>query len=147
MGENAPAKTTVLGMVQRSGNGRRHKRIVAQVVPDATARSLMPNITEKVFPASVIYTDDNRTYDRLGHMGYSHSRVNHSQHVYVMGDVHTNTIEGFWSLVKRGVAGVYHGVSAKHLQSYLDEYAFRYNNRDARGRGMFEAFLGQIEKG
>jgi transposase len=64
----------------------------------------------------------------------------------VSGDVHTNTIEGFWATVKRGIGGTYHSVSTKHLQSYLDEYAFRYNNRDATGRGMFDAFLGRIEK-
>jgi len=66
--------------------------------------------------------------------------------VYVSGDVHINTIEGFWATVKGGLRGVYHGVSTEHLQSYLDEYAFRYNNREAIGRGMFDAFLGRIEK-
>jgi transposase len=62
----------------------------------------------------------------------------------VTGDVHTNTIEGFWSLVKRGISGTYHGVSTKHLQSYLDEYVFRYNNREATGLGMVGAFLDRI---
>jgi hypothetical protein len=52
----------------------------------------------------------------------------------------------FWATVKGGLRGVYHGVSTEHLQSYLDEYAFRYNNREAIGRGMFDAFLGRIEK-
>jgi hypothetical protein len=66
--------------------------------------------------------------------------------VYVSGDVHTNTIEGFWATVKRGIGGTYHSVSTKHLQSYLDEYAFRYNNREATGRGMFDAFLSRIVK-
>jgi transposase len=77
----------------------------------------------------VVYTDEWRPYDRLEGMGYQHSRVNHSQKVYVAGDVHTNTIEGFWS-----------------LQSYLDEYAFRYNHREAGGRGMFDAFLSRVQK-
>jgi hypothetical protein len=71
--------------------------------------------------------------------------VNHSQKVYVDGDVHTQTIEGFWSLLKRGIAGVYHGVSTKHLQAYMDEYTFRYNHRES-DQGMFRTFLGQIEK-
>lgn len=71
--------------------------------------------------------------------------MNHSEKVYVSGDVHTNTIEGFWALLKGGIGGVYHSVSTKHLQSYLDEYAFRYNNRDANGRGMFDPFLNQID--
>jgi hypothetical protein len=72
--------------------------------------------------------------------------VNHSQEVYVSGDVHTQTIDGFWSLLKRGIGGVYHSVSDKYLQMYLDEYAFRYNNRDAGGSGIFSAMLDQIEK-
>ena len=62
------------------------------------------------------------------------------------GDVHTNTIEGFWATCRRGIGGTYHAVSDRWLQSYLDEYAFRYNNRDATGRGMFDAFLGRVRK-
>jgi len=77
---------------------------------------------------------------------FSHGYVNHSKKVYVDGDIHVQSIEGFWSLVKRGISGVYHGVSPQHLQSYLDEYVFRYNNRDATGRGMFDALLSRIEK-
>jgi hypothetical protein len=61
--------------------------------------------------------------------GYVHGRIKHAERVYVSGDVHTNTIEGFWSLVKRGLEGVYHSVSRKHLQGYLNEYAWRYNQR------------------
>ncbi len=61
-------------------------------------------------------------------------------------DVHTNTIEGFWSLAKRGISGVYHSVSTQHLQGYLDEYAFRYNHRDVGGRGMFDAFFSRVRK-
>lgn len=66
-------------------------------------------------------------------------RVHHAEEIYAAGDVHTNTIEGFWPLLKRGIGGVYHSVSAKHLQRYLDEYAFRYNHRDDPG-GMFQRF-------
>ena len=85
-------------------------------------------------PGTMIYTDESVIYGAVPHlvgMGYQHKRINHSQKVYVVGDVHTNTIEGFWSLVKRGIGGVYHSVSAKYLQSYLDEYSFRYNRRDS----------------
>ena len=71
---------------------------------------------------------------------YQHRRINHSSKVYVMGDVHTNTIEGFWSLVKRGIGGVYHQVSQKYLQSYLNEYSFRYNRRD-QGNLIFTSLL------
>jgi hypothetical protein len=71
----------------------------------------------------------------LGKRGYPHQRINHAARVYVDGDVHTQTIEGFWSLVKNGIGGVYHSVSAKWLQSYLDEYAWRYNHREHTPRG------------
>src|SRR5207245_8550599 len=98
-----------------------------------------------VLPASTVYTDDWKPYRSLEHVGYTHERVSHSQKVYVSGDVHTNTIEGFWSLVRRGIGGTYHAVSTKHLQSYLDEYAFRYNNRE-HPVGMFDAFLNRITK-
>ena len=85
------------------------------------------------------------SYDTLAARGFGHKRVNHAQEVYVAGDAHTNTIEGFWSLLKRGVGGVYHSVSTRHLQSYLDEYSFRYNHRKDP-RGMFNAFVNRIEK-
>jgi transposase len=97
-------------------------------------------------PDASVYTDDHPAFDKMDRHGYRHSRVNHQAKVYVDGDVHTNTIEGFWSLVKRGIVGVYHGVSEQWLQSYLDEYVYRYNNRDATGRGMFDAFLSRIVK-
>ena len=98
-----------------------------------------------MLPESVVYTDEWRSYNKLGDMGYKHSRVHHKEKVYVSGDVHTNTIEGFWSHLKRGVSGVYRGVSSKHLQSYLDEYVFRYNNRE-NPEGMFRVYLGRVEK-
>lgn len=72
--------------------------------------------------------------------------VNHKQKVYVERTVHTNTIEGSWSPMKRGISGVYPGVSTKHLQSYFDEYVCRYNNRDVEGRRMFTAMVDRIEK-
>jgi len=137
-------KTPVFGMAQRGKNGKPGK-IVAKVVEDAGEKSLMPHVKTKVLPESVVYTDEWKPYNRLGKMGYHHSRVHHTEKVYVSGDVHTNTIEGFWSHLKRGVSGVYRGVSTKHLQSYLDEYVFRYNNRMDE-RGMFMAFLERIEK-
>jgi transposase-like protein len=134
-------KAKVMGAVERG------ERVSATVVPSRKASTLVPLAMSKVLPASTVYTDEFRSYRQLGKEGYEHKRVNHSQGIYVDGDVHTNTIEGFWSLVKRGLSGVYHTVSTQHLQSYLDEYAFRYNNRDVTGRrGMFDAFLSRIVK-
>jgi transposase len=91
------------------------------------------NIRERVLPASMIFTDEYSAYGGIKNIrgkGYKHRRIKHNAGVYVRGNVHTNTIEGFWSLVKRGIGGVYHQVSQKYLQTYLDEYSFRYNRRD-----------------
>ena len=109
-------------------------------VPNARRATIMPNIRQFVIPTSTVFTDEYNIYNTLTKEGYTHDSVNHSEEVYVSGDVHVNTIEGFWSLVKRGVGGVYHSVSAKHLQGYLNEYAWRYNHRD-NGRAQFETLL------
>ena len=130
-------KTPVFGMAQRQG------RVLAKAVPNARSATLMPHVQKKVLPESVVYTDEFTVYDRLKKDGYQHSRVHHAEEVYVAGDVHTNTIEGFWSLLKRGIGGVYHSVSAKHLQGYLDEYAFRYNHRKDE-RPMFDTMLSRV---
>lgn len=117
-------KVPVAGIVQRGG------KVAALVTKDTKKRTLMPIVEEKVLPETMVYTDEYTAYDGLGGKGYKHPRVTHAEKVYVVGNVHTNTIEGFWSLVKRGIGGVYHSVSEKHLQSYVNEYAFRYNHRD-----------------
>jgi transposase len=124
-GRSAGSKQVVFGMVERGG------RVIACVTPDTKAKTLLPIIAERVLPASTIFTDDWPAYDGLSKMphGYTHNRINHSAKVYVMGDTHTQNIEGFWSLLKRGIGGVYHSVSAKYLQTYCDEYAYRYNRR------------------
>ena len=80
-------------------------------------------------PASMVYTDEARQYGLVRRSGYQHRRINHSAHVYVDGDVHTNTIEGFWSLLKNGIRGTYRAVGRDYLQSYVNEYTFRYNHR------------------
>ena len=143
-GKDAPKKSMVVGMAQRRP-GTTARLAVTVADPDTDGRTLAGRVADKVLPASAVYTDEYVAYWSLGRKGYEHHRVNHQQHVYVSGNVHTNTIEGFWSLLKRGISGVYHGVSTKHLQAYVDEYVFRYNHRDVPG-GMFSALLGRIEK-
>jgi transposase-like protein len=134
-------KTTVAGIVERGG------RVSATVVDIPWKSRLLSPIRTRVLPRTMIFTDEANHFRDLTFMGYNHRRVNHSQGVYVDGDVHTNTLEGFWSLTKNGIRGVYHNVSAKYLQMYLNEYAFRYNRRKSLGRrNMFDAFVGQIEK-
>jgi transposase len=129
----------VVGMVERDGG-----RVRAVVATDATRKSLHGIAKEYMVPKSTIFTDELPSYNGLEKInGYRHRRINHSAGVYVRGDIHTNTIEGFWSLVKRGIGGVYHSVSAKHLQNYLDEYCFRYNRR-MQGNMLFKRILEQV---
>ncbi len=132
-------KTPVVGMVQRKGEVR------AFVAADVKSDTLRGLIKEHVLPRTMVFTDDFKSYNGLDARGYTHRRINHSEKVYVNGDVHTNTIEGFWSLIKRGIGGVYHNVGRHYLQTYLNEYSFRYNRRfDVQP--MFVSFLHQIEK-
>jgi transposase len=142
-GSSRMAKTPVLGMVQR--RGKKSPRVIASVLPLPWKGYIHPPIRERVMPASTIFTDESNYYHALRSMGFEHGRVNHSKKVYVSGEAHTNTIEGFWSLVKRGISGVYHNVSAKHLQSYLDEYAWRYNNKD-NPRGHFNLLAPRVAR-
>lgn len=136
-GRGAEGKSIVVGAAERKG------RVLTQKVPDVKARTLVSLIERTVAPKSVVYTDDLPSYDTLGRRGYTHKRVPHALKVYVIGDIHTNSIEGFWSLVKRGINGVYHAVGDKYLQSYINEYSFRYNRRK-NGGAMFEAFLSRM---
>ncbi|HUI78473.1 MAG TPA: IS1595 family transposase [Bryobacteraceae bacterium] len=140
-------KTPIVGMVQRKG------RIIAKTTQNVRSHTLMGMVREYVLPKSTVYTDEAATYNRLSSLrsseckplGYHHHRIPHSEKIYVLGDTHTNTVEGFWSLLKRGIGGTYHAVSQKYLQAYLNEYAFRYNHRDDQ-QPMFTTFLEQIEK-
>ena len=119
-------KTPVFGMVERGG------RVSAHVVPKPASEAIHGHISATVEPGSVLHTDEGAYYRRLVNDGWQHRTVNHRERVYVSGDVHTNTIEGFWMLVKTGLAGSHHYASAKWLQGYLNEYVWRYNNREHR---------------
>jgi transposase len=127
--------------VERGGKGR----VIAKATSDVSGATLLGMTREFVLPKSTIFTDEFCSYDGIKHMtgNYRHRRIKHAAKVYVRGAIHTNTIEGFWSLVKRGIGGVYHSVSQKYLQSYLDEYSFRYNRRD-QGNLIFNAFLKRV---
>jgi transposase len=129
-------KAIVFGAVERKG------KIRAEVIPDSRMRTLDRKVREFVMPESTIFTDDFKAYRHYGHpeSGYTHHRINHSARIYVQGDVHTQTIEGFFGLFKNGVRGVYHSVSQKWLQGYVNEYVWRYNHRDAR-EAMFRTLL------
>ncbi len=136
-GRGAEGKSKVIGAAQRNG------KVIAKVVPDVKRHSIVPFINQKVNRKAILYTDEFPSYDHMTRIGYKHHRIEHSARVYVRGHIHTNCIEGFWSLIKRGISGVYHSVSPKYLQTYLDEYAFRYNHRKDR-IPMFLTILGQL---
>ncbi len=137
-------KVPVIGMVERRTDGK-VGRVIARVAPDAKRETLHSLAEEYILPASTVFTDDYISYDGLDKKGYTHKRIRHSAKVYVQGDIHTQNVEGFWSLIKRGIGGVYHNVSAKYLQSYLDEYSFRFNRRD-KGNLLFWAILGRVSQ-
>jgi transposase-like protein len=127
-------KEPVFGMIERGG------RVRAHVVPSTRRPALMKHVTRSVAEGSTVYTDQAKVYRGLPAAGFEHHRIDHSAKVYVSGDVHTQTIEGFWSLVKRGISGTHHAVSPKWLQGYLNEYVWRYNHRDD-GRAMFLSLI------
>jgi transposase-like protein len=130
-------KVPVVGIVERKTDEKKG-RVIARVATDASSKTLHGMVKQYVLPKSVIYTDEWNGYNGIEKLtdkdgqnrGYQHRRINHTAGVYVQGDIHTQAIEGFWSLVKRGIGGAHHAVSAKFLQNYLDEYSFRYNRRD-----------------
>ena len=137
-------KVPVIGMVERRTDGK-VGRVIARVASDSTKATLHGLANEYILPSSTVFTDDFVAYDGLQNLGYVHKRIRHSAKIYVRGDVHTQNVEGFWSLIKRGIGGVYHNVSAKYLQTYLDEYTFRFNRRD-RGNLLFKAILQQVSR-
>src|SRR5205085_3452899 len=98
-------------------------------IPNVTAKTLRPIMAEQIADATRTISDDGGA--RVRHGAPDHHSVNHSINEYVRGDVHTNTIESYFAIMKRGITGVYHHVSAQHLKRYLAEYDFRYNERAA----------------
>ena len=132
-------KVAVVGAMQRGG------KLKTQVVPNVRKTALIPLVVEHVMPHATVFTDEAKGYTKLADHGYKHRRVNHSAKVYVSGNVHTNTIEGFWSLLKNGIRGAHHAVGANKLQTYVNEYAFRYNHR-SDAEPMYKVLKGRVTK-
>jgi len=136
-GRSPKNKTPVLGMRQRDG------RVQAEVIPNVTGPAIQPRVRRSVESGSTVYTDAWRSY--MGLEGdYAHRVVDHAER-YVDGRVHTNGVENFWSLLKRGLNGTYGSVEPFHLFRYLDERVFTYNLRDRSDAGRFEAVLSTIK--
>ncbi len=122
-GGKGSGKTAIIGAVQRKGN------VVARVLQHVTREAAQAFVREAVsHRVSLLATDESSVYHSL--TGYPHKAVDHQSGRYVIGAVHTNTIEGFWSIFKRGVVGTFHKMSAKYMPLYVAEFQFRYNNRE-----------------
>src|SRR4051812_13080867 len=122
-----PRHEAVMSLVERGGKVRSHH------VADVSAKSLKPILVDAIAKDTNLRTDQSPVYTEVGMSFASHATVNHSIKEYVRGDAHTNTVEGYFSIFKRGVYGVYHHVSQEHLKRYLCEFDFRYNERIALG--------------
>jgi transposase-like protein len=124
-GRGAIGKTPVVGIAERRGG------VTAQVVTNVDAQTLIPIIRENVTPGAQVITDELPAYNHVAGFGFRHSSINHAAGRFVAGRVHTQTIDGFWSQLKRSIDGTHHSVSRRYLQSYVDEFAFRYSHRFA----------------
>lgn len=133
MQQREKRRVTVFAAVERGG------RVKATVLPSRHGPRLKEQAVEWVQPETIVYTDEWSAYNSFWDSFAEHSRVRHSTGEYVMGNVHTNTIEGFFGNLKTGIRGTYKKVSHKWLQSYLDEFAWRYNHR--HGGAMFLTLL------
>jgi transposase-like protein len=120
-------KNVVLSLVTRGGSARSFH------VDGASAKDVVPVLLRNVYRTTQMMTDEGGQYHRLADYFAGHDFVTHSRDEYVRGNTHTNTIEGFFSIFKRGMRGVYQHCSEKHLQRYLNEFDFRYSNREKLG--------------
>ena len=120
-------KNAVFSLVERAGNVRSFH------VNDVTAGTLRQKLAENVSYSATLMTDEARQYTEIGKGFTDHQSVNHSAEEYVRGDAHTNTIEGYFSILKRGMYGVYQHCSSHHLHRYTTEFDFRYNHRQKLG--------------
>jgi transposase-like protein len=124
VGREPRPKVPVISLVERGGDVRSFP------VEHATAKNARKLINEHISKEATLMTDGSVIYDHLDKQGYSdHQIINHAEYEYVRGNVYTNTVEGYFSLLKRGIIGTYHHVSYAHLMRYLAEFDFRYNGR------------------
>jgi len=132
--QGGKGKIPVLGILERDG------KVFAIPVRNKSSKQLLPIMVDKVAAGTTIYTDEWKAYKPLG-KSFNHSFVCHSANEYVSGNVHTNGIENFWSLLKRGIDGIYHQVSEQHLHRYVNEFTFRFNNRELSEGSKFDVAL------
>lgn len=140
-GTGGSGKAIVMGMLER-GTIAKHSKVRATVVPSNSCRELQSKVRQHVELGSDLFTDALKSYRGL-QSEYAHQVVDHAVE-YVRGNVHTNTIENFWSLLKRGIKGTYVSVEPFHLFRYLDEQAFRFNTRKSNGAERFASALSSV---
>ncbi len=136
-GRSVKTKTPVLGTVEREG------KIIAKVVGDTKSATIKPFVRKNIAISAEVKTDQYHSYKPLAKLGYNHSTVDHGKKEFVNGNTHTNNLEGFWSQLKRSINGTYHFVSPKHLQAYVNEFAFRYNRR-GEGMNLFNSLISKV---
>ncbi len=135
-GRGGVGKTPVIGARDRSG------QVVAKPIADTTRKTLHGFITDNVAIGSTVYTDNFRSYASM--TGYNHQTVNHSVGEYVKAQAHTNGIESFWALLKRGYYGIYHHMSVKHLHRYVNEFSFRHNTASVDTMTFIDMTIGRM---
>lgn len=137
-GRSVKDKTPVFGMIERGG------KLSTHVVTDTKAITLRPLIQQMIKEGSLVITDEWVSYPSAT-KGYPHLVVKHKEGQYVDGIAHTNTIENFWSLLSRGIYGIYHQVSPKHLQRYCEEFEYRFNERKISDKERFDMTILQTD--
>lgn len=138
-GTGGMGKTAVMGLLERHGP-EKSSRVRIKVIADRKRKTLAPEVRQNVIGGSEVFTDALKSYDDLS-ADYVHQVIDHAEE-YVRGQVHTNGIENFWSLLKRSIKGTYVSVEPFHLFRYLDEQAFRFNTRKADDGRRFEQVVG-----
>lgn len=134
-------KTAVFGLLERGKDGK--SKVHARVIPEAWKDEVREIIREVVTPGSTIYSDEHGSYQSLPDEGFEHGFVRHAEY-YVDGVVHTNGIENFWTLLKRGIKGTYVSIEPFHTFRYVDEQAFRFNERFGNDGDRFKTVIKQI---
>lgn len=137
-GRSLISKTPIFGILKRGGD------VYATPVSNVDSKTLIPIMVDRVEEGATIYTDEHKPYRKLKGL-YNHAVVKHGNGQYVNGVVHTNTIEGFWSQLKRGINGIYHHVTPTHLHRYCFEYSYRYNTRKITDVERFNNVLAKCE--
>lgn len=139
-GRNTKTKVPVFGLIQREGEVR------AIATDDVKMRTVEKYIMRNAKIGSKLYTDDFSSYSRLGKF-FQHEVIRHAIGEYVReGEIHSNTIESFWALFKRGFHGIYHQMSRKHLQRYIDEFSYRFNRRKQNLQSIFTDAVEKVSK-